>query len=529
MNVAVGTIGAVLLWLFCLPHLGTYGLYYDEAHQVPASFSGVQESPDTFVVLKAMDIPLLNTSYIGVIKSHIYRGWMALTGRGFDPLSWRLLGILLAAAGLFLFCLVAGRRLTGEELAIFLFFVLTDATMILAVRHDWGPSALSLSFRLVFLALWLLQERSDRPARSLYFLMGALIGIAVFEKLSSFVLIIPLIIALVMPKQIGRLTRICWSGAGAIFGFMPLVAVNVLSYVRSGNLISLSEVTHQSRHFGTVSKGVMRFSYGYLSDGWGGLTREWIVGMDPGLAVGAVEALIWVICGMVALMLWRKGVRSAGALFLSFFCIGLALFLIPKRTFVHHWIVGTPFQYLGLALLLPRVRRFQTHPVAVKLLVLAVLVLAGLRIGSLVITEQALIRGGHSWRFDPEFTRLGQRMAASGEDTLFVSGTWGVGSQAICFSGGDTSRLIQPYRNQEDIDTLVELLRTTDKENLYLVWLPRASSLYPGSLEAIQKAIEDSPRWFEVRSNLEDLRLNEVRVRRFLRVPDKARAMTMSY
>ncbi|MCA1553441.1 MAG: glycosyltransferase, partial [Chloroflexi bacterium] len=95
-----------------------------------------------------------------------------------------------------------------------------------AAHNDWGPTALALLLRLLFLATWLAREM--RPSRSglKSFVLGLLVGVAIFEKLSSLVLLVPLaLMSFVGVRQDARINRRAVL-LGLPAGCAPLVLTN---------------------------------------------------------------------------------------------------------------------------------------------------------------------------------------------------------------------------------------------------------------------------------------------------------------
>ena len=80
---------------------------------------------------------------------------MLITGNEFSVLSWRLVGILSVSAGIW----VAGRtfsKLYGTISAmLFLLLIVTDSTILMTSRHDWGPTAFALALRLILISVWI--------------------------------------------------------------------------------------------------------------------------------------------------------------------------------------------------------------------------------------------------------------------------------------------------------------------------------------------------------------------------------------
>src|SRR5262245_28431745 len=187
----------VFVWLSTV-RLNAQGLYYDELHQAPAAFAYMGRTVPFYaggtignnlvsvpLPHSLRILPLLNTPYSGAIKSAAYGLYLRLVGSEFTVVSWRLTGILMVAIGLGTFLWLAQRAVSTWRLALVVALLLTDVTVILASRHDWGPVALALALRLVLIGAWLRGAASSAPPLANSFFLGLIVGVAVFEKLSS--------------------------------------------------------------------------------------------------------------------------------------------------------------------------------------------------------------------------------------------------------------------------------------------------------------------------------------------------------
>jgi len=99
----VGILATLLLLWLTTGNLEGPGPYYDELHQAPAAFVYLGQSPTMFTYSGPLQLPVLNMSYSGAIKSNIYGMYLRATGAPFTLRSWRWLGILFVAGGLLLF------------------------------------------------------------------------------------------------------------------------------------------------------------------------------------------------------------------------------------------------------------------------------------------------------------------------------------------------------------------------------------------------------------------------------------------
>jgi hypothetical protein len=179
------------LWLATV-RLDAQGLYYDELHQAAGAFTYLGSPPEYFALFTVRGIPLLNMHYSGAIKTAVYGLYLRFVRPEFSVLSWRLVGIFFVGVGLVAFVLLTHSSLSLVPLVVMLGLLLTDTTVLLGVRHDWGPVALALALRLVLIGMWLRGEGAGQPSIRNSFALGGLVGFAIFEKLSSWVMILAL-------------------------------------------------------------------------------------------------------------------------------------------------------------------------------------------------------------------------------------------------------------------------------------------------------------------------------------------------
>jgi hypothetical protein len=353
LAVMTGLAFAAAFIVLCSVRLEGQGLYADELHQATAAFAFGPNRPEIFEGLSIGGIPVLNMTYSGAIKSAMFAAYLELPGSAFSVVSWRMFGILLSAAGIASFALIAGPWIRFSVLLPFMLLLISDGTVILTSRHDWGPAALALLLRLVLLAVWIRGEgQAQTPPRS-SFLLGLIVGVGVFEKLSNAVLIatLPLLIGLSPRRRTKR--HMASLVAGLAVGLLPVAAVNVYTLVTEGrlNYVDPGDVTS----FLSRSE-LLGYLQSYLGVGAGDEVRSFILGSGSGAGhVGAelviVTALL--VMGAGASFIWGRRdetIRAAGIMLACYVVVALATYLLPLATWTHHWIVGTPFQYLGIAL-----------------------------------------------------------------------------------------------------------------------------------------------------------------------------------
>lgn len=456
---ATGLLWALAYLLLATPRLTSQGLYYDEVHQATAAlaFAG---SPHVFAAWSIQGIPVLNMPYSGAIKSAIYGLALRATGFSFSILTWRLLGCLFAALGIFLVCSVAARRLSPAAAHVLGFLLATDMTVVLATRHDWGPVALALLLRLAILAVWLLEWDASRMSARWSFLMGLLLGVAVFEKLSSVVVALPVVAAFLLDRR-RRSPRLAIAGlGGGLIGGLPLIAVNLHSWNATRQAISLTAGIESKG----AERGVWSFLETYADLGSGAGLASWILGRPLPAWVPSGEGLVVlflcgvVICAGLAASPDCRRLRGAAVFAALYPMVGLAVEALPARTSIHHWVIGTPLQYAAFALALAglvagegrgRVPRGLLRGAFAPALIL----LVALRLPAVFAIERDLRAGLHSANFDPETTELAAFANRQPDDSLFIATEWGIGNQIFCLSNGRrlAPEVFWSYRGPDDL------------------------------------------------------------------------------
>src|SRR5262249_51653524 len=154
-----------------------------------------------------------------------------------------------------------------------------------------------------------------------YGVAGFIVGVAVFEKLSSIVLLVPLLILLFRSRW-----RSAWivAAAGLLVGVLPLLQANTHTYRTTKTFISLSDVEGQhSIDFNELSL----YGFRYLSLGAGELARHNLMGELTGsffvIAYAALTVVLLVIIGGARLLLPKNRLmRLAAVMGASYALIG---------------------------------------------------------------------------------------------------------------------------------------------------------------------------------------------------------------
>ncbi|MFP5288597.1 MAG: hypothetical protein ACLGI9_22870 [Thermoanaerobaculia bacterium] len=508
---ALGLAAAILFVLLASVRIEAQGPQYDELHQAVGAFTWLGAPPPPIFCMAVRGVCVLNMPYSGAVKTNLYGAWLRLTGTRFSLASWRLFGILLVTIGIVLFCALAGPALPPWATAVFLALFLTDGAVLLASRFDWGPVALSLAIRLALLGLWIGREAGEAPTLRSSFGLGALVGFAVFEKLSSIVLVLPLA-AMVLGSHGPRERRhLMAMAAGLAAGALPLAAIHLGSLVFRGQPIALDIEPERDR-------SLAGFVGDYLMLGEGGIFRSFMLGIDllpwRELLEGGVAAAVCAVVAAVALgRESHSSSRRAGIALVGYGAVGLGLYLLPRPTWAHHWILGTPFQYAAVALALSALRT--RRALGFALAALTALWLAS-RLPGLVETERALLAGRASTAWDPSLAEIGRFAADRPARTVFVASDWGVATQILAFSGGRRGLVYEPFWRYEGPEQLRRIQEESGARVLYLVRLRNPPRPVPGATERIERDLAADPRWREVPVEPEAARLKAVLVRKLV-------------
>lgn len=484
---ALGTLAFLVLggWRIAGP-----GFYYDECPWVPAIFTCLGQPAQLFDALQIGDVTWQAMTYCSAAKSWLFALLMRL-GLPFTLETWRWFGVAQVAIPLFAFAYALARRAGGGGAMLALALLLTDVTVLLTTRVDYGNTAMALGLRLFVLALWI--EQPAPPPRTL-FLMGLLLGFGVFEKLNNVVVVPVLALAAWGSGRRGWVAAL----AGGALGALPLLIVNAASWITQDRLISLADA-----HDDVPWRPLWVIGH-YLSLAQGDFVRGWFFARSAPWASRCAEAVLIGLAGLLLLWVRPAPVRRLAA---AWWLILLALLLLPRRTEAHHWIAGTPFLYAALAVAWPY------RPRARPALIAAWVVVLLLRGPALADTIRAVRDARYYERFDPSHTHAVYALAAR-SNALVIASTWGIAAQVVGQTGGRPGAVTEAFHDPE---ALARQLREPRHDVLYLVEVPRVRSIYRDATARVEQIIERQPGWREKRPEPDLRDLLAVRVRKFVR------------
>ena len=515
-------IGAALLFTAMTTYrLERPGVFYDELHQATGAFSYIGRPTTMFSFVPIRGVPLMNMTYTGAMKTAIYGLYLRASGRPFTIFSWRLLGILFSAAGLVLFCVLAGDRLPVPALALFFGLLLSDTNVLLQSRHDWGPVALGFSLRMTLIGLATRQLSGTRRQWG-PFLLGLVVGIAIFEKLSATVLLGPLAVILWADSQTRSPRAVAQARRGLAVGALPVIAVNVYSLATTSTLTALTAIDTTPR------RSIFGYAANYLILGNGRLERQMMFDTSVLRWAERLEGLaILALILIVAVVAWTRGhvdslARVAGVWLLCYAAVGVALPLLPHGTAEHHWIMGTPFQYLAFALAAASLWSPGSRSKAGR--ALFVTCLAALLVARVpaVLSACDAVRGDkYSKAWDPSLSTAAAFAARQPASAIFIAANWGTATQVFCFANGRQDFVFEPFWRYGGPETLNPILESPARRLVIAAAIRPASPLKPGEINtlrqvtaAIFRDLATTPGWEEVPVDplIQNLRAVEIRM-----------------
>lgn len=519
-----GIIAAAVLVGLTTYRLDKPGIFYDEVHQATGAFAYIGRPAPLFSLIPVGGLPLLNMPYSGAIKTAIYGVYLRASGRAFSIVSWRLLGVIFTASGIVAFALIGGHRLPLAALILFFVLLLCDTNLLLQTRHDWGPAALGFFLRMVLLGLWLRYHAPSNRGRG-SFVLGVIVGIAIYEKLTSIVLLGPLAMMLLANPQTRSLRHAAYAAIGIGIGALPMIGANLYWLATHHTLMVASSIDT------LPGRSIVGYAANYLALGNGGIERRMIFDTHPFRWTEWLEgsAIIGLMLA-VAAVAWKRGstdlpARLAGVALAGYVAIAIAMRWLPHRTAEQHWIVGTPFQYLGIALASASIWGKSAPSNGLRWLFatcLALLLIARVPAG---MSAFAAVRDDkYSMIWDPSLNTAAAFAARQPENTVFIAANWGTAAQVFCFANGRQNFVVEPFTQYQGHLTMDRLL--AGRQLAVVAAVKPLVPLKPGEVNTLWQVTDEifdniatAPNWEEapVDRSVQNLRAVEIRV--FRRVP----------
>jgi hypothetical protein len=314
------------------------------------------------------------------------------------------------------------------------------------------------------------------------------------------------------------------AAAGLVLGGIPLLAVNAITYLRDGRLVSLALAgARPDRTF----DGFLRHLWNYATVAPGqGMRGGALASATPQAELLVEGYCLLLIAALITTAGWTSSSawgRRAVALLFAWAGVGVALFALPAATSAHHWVVGTPFQYLGIAAgalaLLEDARARRRWALArLALFGATFLALTAGRVLGLAETERALLAGRNGWKWHHDYTALGELGRAAGAETAFVASDWGVATQIYCLANGRADHVYEPFWDYHGIEDL-QRIAGAGKKVIYVVRPEPAFDVKPANTRRIERDAEALPSWREAGVDAAFARLTTLRIRKYVREP----------
>jgi hypothetical protein len=524
---AIGAFFALLYFMLAWNKIDGQGIYYDELHQAPAAFSYIG-LPQQLFSIGFKSLPILNTTYGGAIKSAIYGVYLRLTNKHFSIKSWRALGICIVMMGIIFFSLSARSSLSLPQLALFLAFLCSDPAVILATRHDWGPAALALALRLIFLGIAFNTRLNGKSSVCSTALLGIVVGLSIYEKLSSVAMLVPLALIVLFDAKRHSLKHYAALAGGLAVGAFPLVIVNVGSFVKHKSLVSLSNMSDTAAQTQHSFGGII---WEALAQSNGNIISNFILGIhSPVPDVAEVVLLSTILVAILAhgFYKWKKeGVMPLwGIMALSYVGLIAALVALPRSTWAHHWIIITPFQYAAIALWFPvafKNLRYRAFNVT-KLISAMWIIVVGLFLTSHILStyniERAFFEEKASPAWDRSITHLAEFANNHSSNSAFIAAGWGVGIQICCMGNGQRDLIYEPfwkYCGKSDIESIV---KNSNKNFFYVISLVHMldSTQTDTTSESIRLAADSVELWRSIPLDQQTEIFKAVKIKKYERI-----------
>ena len=401
-------------------------------------------------------LPLMLMSYLGTLKSWLYRPIFQLFGTGVSTI--RVPMLLAGVAGVWLFCLFL-RRVAGVRAALVGCGLLAvDSLYLLTICFDWGPVALQ---HLLLIAAMLLMA-GFYQSRSPRWLAGGcfLLALAMWDKALATWMIAGMSVALlvVFPKQIARVVtprRVAIAVVAFCLGALPLILYNIhnpLATFRGNTSWDTRDLVGKARLLANTADGHALF--GWLAN------EDWQTDhpRPPRGALEAASARISALAGhprhslllyafYLALLLTplARGPALRAILFaLVAMAVAWAQMAVTVNAggSVHHTILIWPLPQMVIAISFAAAsRRLGRAGIPALAAVLAVLMASGL----LVTNEYRvlIVRNGGSQNWTDAILRLAGYMQGVPSTYVFCM-DWGIGDSMRLLSRGKLPLRVGP-------------------------------------------------------------------------------------
>ena len=349
---------------------------------------------------------------------------------------------------------------------------------MLNIRFDYSVNVFPFFLRLVYLSLLIGNYYQKSISYKNFFFSGFILGIAVYDKFSSVILIIPGIILCLNFLRLKKieLKHIFLNIAGFAAGSFPLIIINLIYFIKDTKFFT-GVIRNDS--FYTFSDFVHWFAV-YPGLGAGNYFLEYMLGeKSPNFyyfnELFFISLFTVVILFLNSFVIPRKKIFNLSTIFfLCWIMTFFVLYLSPQKAYERNYLLGTPFQYLAIIFIFPLLKTVVKINFR-NLLKLFLIILFSfwfiVRGINLFRVASFLTEGKYSNSWDPSFTKIGLYARNKSEDSLFVSLNWGTGIQIFLLNNGSEDNIFEPftYTDFKGITDIYRELENKNKKYLYTI------------------------------------------------------------
>lgn len=491
--ILISTLFAIIFLFISTLKLDAQGLYYDELNFAPPAltFKGINADYSIFSSIKGL--PIFINSYQGAVMSYPYGLYLKYFNQNFSVISWRLWGILIWTVSIFIFSLLSAKFLKPYQLAIFLAFLLTDNSVTLAIRFNYGPVLIPLISTLIIILAATKIFKGEQLRFYELFVLGFSIGLGIYAKLSSLPLLLPLVLLMIfmfINKRIKNKT-ILMILSGLITGALPVIYFNIKSLILDHNFFSLisTEVNHSFGRQDFINK-----TYSFFVSATGNGISSHILGTAYPVFHEFQEIFFiffFSIFLIVSAVTFYKKIELLPIFsYESFLLIFLIMYLFPMNTSVRHTIIAVPFLYLALATFweildknISEGKKYLKRSFSLLIIIWLIM-----RLFNTYQLTQNLYQGKYSLSWHPEYTKIAQFAGTKIKDSIFVTADWGFTHQLFLFTGVKENTIYEPFWDYTDKNQFFNSIKGSGKQFLYLIYHKYKTPIKP---EVTRKIIND--------------------------------------
>jgi hypothetical protein len=432
----IGIFASIFFFSAGQPFISRLGIQNDEA-----LFASPVFEPRTAVYsfhIGRFQIPLMEMSYLGCLKTLIYRPIFRLFGVG--AYAVREPALIMGATSIWLFFLLL-RRVAGFRAAcIGCCLLAADSLYLLTTCFDWGPVALQ---HLLVVGGILLLMRFYQTMSSVSLAAGCfLLGLALWDKALAVWMLGGVGIAgiVVFPRQIYAVTgwrRAVISLTALTLGALPLVLYNVhtnLATLRENTQWDLSELSKKAHILAETARGGALLGYFTAEDRDtpspkqpAGFLQKASAGMAKIDGDGSSGWMLWAFFAAVLLspLAGWTGMRAVAFLLIAMAVAWIQMAANPQTGgSVHHTILLWPWPQAVIAISLAGASR-RLGRFGVPALAAAVALVCG---SCLLVTNEyytKMVRNGGAPTWSAAVFPLAKELQRTGAAHVFCT-DWGI-------------------------------------------------------------------------------------------------------